>query len=475
LPKSAVFLRATVPDKNWRHEENVMREVDALFLVEHVDRELDAVTCIVEILRRDYSLECEVRNFYSDMLYCLSRYRPTVLVTPFFYSSDIHPMKDYLATWPNAAVFNMAWEQILYTMNKTVKIPKDDFAKTKVSHVCWTAKYLDFIKSMGVDRERLILAGNPVMKFYDSPYHRYFISREELGRRYNLDPHRKWVLFPENYRWGFLTESQLRIFVEQGADPNFLREARDYCVRSLTNLFEWSRDLDQAGDPILILRPRPATARHEVQAFMTRVAPEASQRIRIIKTESAREWILAADQVISSYSTTLIEASLAEKPVHVFSPEPIPQALGDEWYSLVPAIENKEKLLAALRQFPADETWRPLAGWARQTLLSAGDPFHEIAAAIARSISGRQIRTRTSPPAPGHGRLGGRQWIIERSRKALQMTQLWHKVLHRKDRRYRFHFKKHEKDVFGADDVAVRLARWASVVSSSESHLVNTR
>ena len=45
---------------------------------------------------------------------------------------------------------------------------------------------------------------------------------------------------------------------------------------------------------------------------------------------------------------TLIEAALAGKPVHRFSPEPFPAALEAEWHSLVPELNDREAFLGAM-------------------------------------------------------------------------------------------------------------------------------
>ncbi|HXF54869.1 MAG TPA: hypothetical protein VNK52_12165 [Hyphomicrobiaceae bacterium] len=438
-----------------------MRSVDVLFLIEHVDRELDAASCIVEVLERRFAISADIRNYYSDMLFCLGRYQPAIVVTPFCYFLDHHPMKDYAAAWPKALFFNMAWEQILYRMNETVKVPKDAFARGRVHHVCWTRKYRDFIAALGADPNKLHLTGNPVMKFYDAPYNDYFAARRELAGRYGLDPGRKWVLFPENYRWAFLSEGQMAAFVAQDASPHHLAAARQYCVSSLTALFETLQELNRADDPLVILRPRPATSAHEMTAFMRKAAPRGAANVRIIKGESAREWILAADHVISSYSTTLIEAAIAGKPLHVFSPVPFPEALADEWYRHAPLLKSRQELLAAIRAPGRKAASAPLEAWARETLLPNGDPLQIIAeriAALRRALPnyGRQSTA-------DHRRLWTGQILIETARKRLQSSRRYHDYVRGRDPRYAFTLNKHEKDVFGAHDVARRIRRWRAL------------
>lgn len=428
---------------------------DVLILIEHVDRELDAVAELVVLLEERHGLRAEVRNFYSDMRLCLERYEPAVVATPFFYFLDHHPMKDFVAAWPKAAFVNLAWEQILYTMNKAVKAPKDEFARTRVRHICWTKTYSDFIQELGVAPAAAHLTGNPVMKFYDAPYRDYFVSRAELAARHGLDERRKWVLFPENYRWAFLAKSQVKAFLKQGADLAFIEAARDYCLRSLTTFFEWIARLDPASAPHIILRPRPATSAEAMIAFMRAAAPGAEHNIRIIKAESARDWILASDQVMSSYSTTLIEASLAGKPLHVFSPEPFPDALDDVWYQHAPTVETEDAFRRVLLSAPDASAGRPLETWARQTLLPVGDPFLAIADAIAAAHAA------TGAPATGRAADHARPWLFayEAGRKVLQGRSWWHDALRRRDRRYSFTLEKHEKDVFSAVDVSRRVVR----------------
>jgi surface carbohydrate biosynthesis protein len=438
-----------------------MLNIDVLFLIEHVDRELDAAACIVEMLESRFAISADIRNFYSDMLYSLNRYQPAILVTPFCYFLDHHPMKDYAAAWPDALFFNLAWEQILYKMNEAVKIPKDSFARSRVHHVCWTKKYRDFVADLGISGDKLHLTGNPVMKLYDQPYKDYFKGRRQLARAYGLDPDRKWVLFPENYRWAFLSPGQMAAFVAQDASPEHLTAAREYCVRSLTRLFEWLQDLNSPDDPLVVLRPRPATAEDEMTAFMNNAAPRGCPNLRVIKGESAREWILAADHVISSYSTTLIESSLAGKPLHVFSPEPFPEALEDEWYEYAPCLRSAHELLGAIRGPGSRATSTRLEQWARKVLLPAGDPLQIIAERIAALRASLPDPGRRS--TPDRNRLWRGQILIETARKQLQTSPRYHDFLRKRDRRYAFTLHKHEKDIFGADDVAKRVAHWRAL------------
>jgi surface carbohydrate biosynthesis protein len=441
-----------------------MRKIDVLFLVEHVDRELDAVTSIIEKLQSNFGILSDARNYYYDLSYAVGRYEPKMVVVPFFYGLDhLHPITLF-ERWPNSRFLNLGWEQILAKLDVSMKVPRDDTARTRVHHICWTLQHHNFLEHNGVLKDHLHLTGNPVMKFYDQPYKNYFKSRERLAGHHGLDPTRKWVLFPENYIFAFLSDQHMQNLARhQNADLQFLEQAREYCDRSLKQFFTWAKDLDRENDPIVILRPRPATTRDQMVDFMRRASGMPAESLRIIKAETAREWILAADHVISSFSTTLIEAALAGKMIHKFSPEPLPDALHNEWHRFVPGLGDRDGFLNAIRQTNVVTTGSALAQWARARLFPVGDPLDAIAGVIARLHAVAAPQARSS--VPDHQRVWAGRIIVERARRVIQRSP----VLHSWTKGSTFASWARKSDIFSADDVAVRVSRWQRVLNAAIS------
>ena len=360
-----------------------MKDIGALFLVEHVDRELDVVTCLMHKLDSKYGITSKARNYYADFIGTLATLNPRVVVFPFFYGADhLQPIR-YATTWPLARLVNLGWEQILNRLDIAMKTPRDDVSRGRVFHLCWTLTHRDFLTKNGVPLDHLPLTGSPVMKLYDGPYRNYFKSREQLAAIYDVDSSKKWVLFPESYQFAFYSDDDLR-FLEsyQNADADLMNQAKGYSERSLRQLFIWANELRDGT--IFILRPRPSTTLDQMLNFMQRTVPSPNANLKIIKTETVREWILAADHVISSHSTTLVEAALAGKPIHRFSPEDYPESLALEWHNLVPLLTDREAFLDAINNHVTEPTGAPLAEWARARFLSAGDPLDAITDSIAR-------------------------------------------------------------------------------------------
>ena len=90
-----------------------MQSVDVLFLVEHVARELDVAACLSAKLKMQFGIEAEIKPYYLNFESNLARYRPGVVVFPFFYGADVFHPTEYLNRWPGATMVNLAWEQIL--------------------------------------------------------------------------------------------------------------------------------------------------------------------------------------------------------------------------------------------------------------------------------------------------------------------------------------------------------------------------
>jgi hypothetical protein len=61
-----------------------MQDIDVLFLVEHVDRQLDIVTCLMQKLESGFGITSEARNYYYDFQHSLAQFNPSVVVFPFF-------------------------------------------------------------------------------------------------------------------------------------------------------------------------------------------------------------------------------------------------------------------------------------------------------------------------------------------------------------------------------------------------------
>jgi hypothetical protein len=128
----------------------------------------------------------------------------------------------------------------------------------------------------------------------------------------------------------------------------------------------------------------------------------------------------------------LIEAAVAGKRIHRFSPEPYPESIALSWHELVPWLSDRAAFAEALSEPPADSTDGALADWARARFLLAEDPLDAIADCIARMHDAGEAGVTCLP------RENGPLWDGEGTTQA--------------------------GDVFTEEDVALRVGRWRSTL-----------
>jgi hypothetical protein len=433
--------------------------MQALALVEHVDRELDLICLLKVLLQRRHGIELKVANFYADAPLTLAGPPPRIVLTPFFYAVEDVVLHDYVHAWPDTRFVNLAWEQVFYPSHQVIKAPRDKFTRKKVTHLAWSQTFVDYLAGHDVVRERIKLVGHALYRLYGPPYRSYFRSREDLAREFGLDPAKPWVFVPENYRWAFFTDAKLKKLGQRGPEQDELKVMRDFCRRSLRVLMEWCDALAGTGDVEVILRPRPATSQEELSRFSAEVFGEKAPAFRTIKGRSARDWTLASDVVASSYSTVLIEAALAGKAIVRIEPEPAPPGLRYDWCELAPPAHDEAAFLAACKAAdPAAST--PLRDWAEAAFFPAGDPVERLTEAIAAEV--KAAYAAEAAPSKAAKAAALRAWL--RLLAPALSPQQRHALFARHARGYFFNRDTHEKDLFAQSEVRARTERWRKLL-----------
>lgn len=417
------------------------RDIDVLWLIEHTAREMD-VACVVRALARArYGLSVEVRNLYQHIGDYLSAYRPRVIVHPFVYAVDgALATEDVYARWPGAVHFNLAWEQIHYRAHLKIKAPADRKARLETIHHAWGEFYRVYLKQHGVPDEHIFVNGHPAYRLYAEPYRRFFADRSTLAKAFGLDGDKRWVFVPDNYRWAF-AHRKLKFFVAQGGDAKELRSLVDFSIPSLEQLLRACRQAATDESLEVVVRPRPSVNTSAFLHFFRQRLGHDTGRLRFLKEGSVREWIMASDLVISSYSTSLIEAAVAGTPAWMFEPIPIPEALHCEWYDHVGRIRDTEEFLRVCRQPARSRANEPLGAWAQANLLSCGDPLQRLALQLALLVERARAAWPTEGRLPRH--LATEKYFNEES---------------------------HEKDSFAPRDADTLTAEWASLLASAPPH-----
>lgn len=431
-----------------------MREIDVVYLYENVAREMDVACAVTAILQQRHGLSVEIVQWPQSVPRLYGAVTPRVVILPFCYFEHSF---DCLLEWRKAVFVNLSWEQLFYRGNIQAKTPRGTFAVQHVLHHAWSEDYARFARQQSIPDEHVFVNGQPAYTLYDQPYRQYFHQRAELASRHRLDPGKRWVFFPENYNWAFYSDQMLKFFLDAGQSPEEVMEMREFCSRSFQEVMQWLANLARTGEVEVIVRPRPSTSMDEFAAAVGKVLPEMPRSMHVIQAESVREWILASEVVVSSHSTSLIEAAVAGKRTWMLAPFEMPEALRQVWHGLVPRIRTEHDLIDACL-LPGQDHQKELEQWARSTLMSSGDAIEALAAYILRVVRGEVCR----PPVPSRlaaTAQGNKQWLPK---------WIWFVL-----RRLRAAFRRvvpRTIDVDGlrefvsAEEIDRRIARWGEVL-----------
>ena len=367
-----------------------MKKIDVLWLVEHIAREMDVACAVKCLAQARYGVDITMRHIYLHANEVMKKYDPAVVVFPFLYRTSDLAIDDYISVWPNATYLNLAWEQIHYKAHLKMKAPGDEFTRQRVIHHAWGDFYRNYLLESGVPPEHVFVNGNPVYQLYKSPYEQYYKPRDWLAHEYGLDDSSRWIFIPENYKWAFFDDGKIQRFANKGGDLDELLNMRAFCQESLAHLLRWCNETARNGQLEIIFRPRPATMLQQMEAFFGRHVGSPVDNLHFIKGESVREWILASDVVISSYSTSLIEAAVANKPIYMAEPIPIPESLHCDWYDYAPRLHSSSEFEEVCLT-ESDNGASKLRLWAQEEMLANGDPIEGLADFVARLVEKTKI------------------------------------------------------------------------------------
>jgi surface carbohydrate biosynthesis protein len=321
----------------------VRTEVDGVLLIEHVARELDVACAVKHLAESRHGLTVVLATRYHDVERTLMRYRPRAVVLPYCYAGG--PWVDVLQRWQGMPYVNLAYEQLFSTLTSGYKIPKGHFAKERVLHVAWGDFYRNHLISHGVRPENIIVNGNPSYALYKAPYRDYFDARETLASRHGLDPGRHWVFVPENYGIIFVEPDRYRGYCNAMGEAT-VEAWRENTARSFEEAASWWCAAAEAGAEVIV-RPRPALPAGTFSDGLLEAVQRLPGNLHVIKDGSVKEWSLASDLVVSNYSTTLVEAAVAGKPVFMLEPIPLPEFVHSGWHDLARRITTKDEFITA--------------------------------------------------------------------------------------------------------------------------------
>lgn len=429
-----------------------MHKVDILYFIEHVPREFDVACLVKYFLEKQYSLNVKIVSLPLAADETMANYESRCIILPYMYNLKTPVLAKIAYRYKKSIFINLNFEQLFSKANQKFKAPQGDEIKNKVFQYAWSEKFKNFLIENHVKKENIYVGGNPSLALYLEPYRNYFQSRSQLAEIYNLDPKKKWVFFPENYAWAFFGLGQLISRVRQGFKPSLAVRNKIFNLRSLRQVLKWLKKLSELEGFEVIIRPRPAISADEYQAVMKKTLKEIPQNMHLIKDGSVREWNLASDVVVSSYSTSLIEAAMANKPAYIMEPYKFHSSMEADFIDLLDHLKSIEELERICRKLDPHSSDKA-RDYIKNGDLPNGDAIVNLVNFIYESFkssgdSKRYLKVQLERATRDLGKLS---WVG----KYLSKAQT-------KEERLRF-----SHDLFNEEKINQNLERWAKVLEKN--------
>ncbi|MCZ6594523.1 MAG: hypothetical protein O6943_06350 [Bacteroidetes bacterium] len=436
-----------------------MKKVDVLYLYEHVARELDVACAVKSIAEKHFGVHIELVHFPGGMGEAFAKFKPqTVLISHCYSAKNYHSI---LLEWRNSTFVNLSWEQLLSRATQEEKAPADIFAKECVVHQAWSDEFAEFLKDHDVVENNIFINGQPAYMLYKEPYRHFFCDRKELAKQSNLDENKRWIFFPENFWRGFYTDDEIDMLASQGYDRKRACEMRDHARASMQEIMQWCTEVEKYDDIELIIRPRPATPLNDFIDTVNKIIDNVPRQIHFIKDGSVREWILASDLVISSYSTSLVEAAIAGKAAYLLKPLPLADYLYVDWFDYIKHITTREEFCNSCLDGVDVSSTDELKDWTERVLLSRGDPIYNLAGYLAHLTKNTVTKNKiTRKMVTKPGRLPLPKWMIYEYRKITQ-KKIRRQLKNLNDIR-------HECDQLEQQEINYRIEKWADFLTGYE-------
>ncbi len=381
-----------------------MRELDFLFVYEHKVRELENL-CLIKY-------ELDRRGYRTEIRY-IEDAENELAIKPFIHAKVLLVMACYnnqTLRWQTKnfvkydKVIDMQWENIVYPKDEGRKDAYKNYTEIgkDVVRVSWgkqnEKRMLDVAK---MNPKKLKVTGHVGMDFLRPPLTAYYLSREELFRKYELPTDKKVILFASPYYGDCLEESYIADMCMRFGDD--WREYYQFMCRSQEQVLDWMQRILQEDSGIcFIFRPHPG----HPSKIAEKMAAEY-ENFKIIAGESVKQWIVTCDKVYTGNSSVVVEAFFAKKMCQLLFPLPVTKGYELKLISESRKITDygafKASLYAREEEFPTpvesiEEIYQ--IDWEEPSYIKFADMAEEVLRDDFYLLTSKQIKGVRQDPFP---------------------------------------------------------------------------
>ena len=317
--------------------------LDFLILYEHTVREYESDLLLkLELERRGYKVE--IRQLLDPKhLRLFRRDKPEVLVASCMYDNEAINSHVYNNIGLCNKIVNLHWEQMLsdtqeegdwFNMNGNAK---------KCVQTCWGQRTAARLQAHGMEAKNTPVTGAVMMDFLRPEFEGYFLGKEELCRKFGLDPAKKLHLYISSFGYASMNDDEVAELSKM-AGTDFTGFARTNRI-SMTETLRWFDEyLGEHPEVELVYRRHPSEWNSPALEELAQKRPN----FHVIFADSVKQWIVAADSISIWMSTAIAEVYMAGKSCHILRPAPIEHEYDPVIYAGAKYVTSYEEFLAAM-------------------------------------------------------------------------------------------------------------------------------
>ncbi len=317
-----------------------------IIVYERKNRELETAL-LLQSKFFNAGFECAVTQFYQGHDFNLLGAGPDILIVPHLYN-ELSVARLIARYGRPKSIINLQYEQVLSDKWERLGHHNPSGTAMNAVHVCWGKTTFDRLRDFGVPSENLLTIGAPHLDLMSGVGEEYCTGQKRrLAEKFKLNETQDWILFLSSFTYADISEHRLRM--NESVAGSDLKDFVEIHSKSRNEVLAWlEQALIENPCSVLIYRPHP----DELNLEKVYDLENKYNNLRVISFGSAKQWIMAADTILSWYSTTVVESHYLKKHYQILRPFDLPDYFDSVLLKKARFLTSKDQFLEYLRSSP---------------------------------------------------------------------------------------------------------------------------
>ena len=296
------------------------KEVDILFFIEHIDREMETAQEIIFELKHAYNLKCIIASSIYHPVISVLNYRPKIIVTPSTGFGIGSPGWLFNESFSKKPLFvNLNYEQFISSWKGKYKSAKHDISLNSQIQLTWGSYFKNFLIETGTKEENIIITGRPLFSLLKKKYYKKNFKKE-IAKSCNLNFEKKWNFIALTDGLAFVKEKKVLNIINSGANEKGLRNHINHVKGTIKEILNWVNTISQFSNELFILRPHPSISVYDYEKLILEYIGKLPSNLILSKEFTAQKWMVSSERFFTNYSTLTMDARVLEKEFYIFQP-----------------------------------------------------------------------------------------------------------------------------------------------------------